>query len=133
MTADYWQKIAWREGMLLSPQHFQQAERSTNFTVGKRFDAIRRYGAGVLELEHDGEALAAGSLALIKCRAVMPDGTYLDIPNVDIAPPSYALADKFEQGMHRLGIHVAVPLERIASVNIAAQGQYQGPAHTLGS
>ena len=126
MSVDYWQKIAWREGMLLSPQHFQQTERFGQFQLRQRFAAQHRNLSGIVELEHDGGALAAGTLSLIKCKAVMPDGTFIDIPDVEKAPASYALHDKFEQGMHRLGIYLAVPIEHIGSVNIADEGRYQG-------
>ena len=66
--------IQWHEGLLLTPQHFQQ--------LSSRHEALVQYGTsliapfcwGVRRLKHDNVALPAGKLRVLELEAVMPDG-----------------------------------------------------------
>jgi len=81
-------RIAWKEGMLLAPQHFQQTERARDASVQLRIGGAHPLAWGILELTLDEIALRSGRVSVQRCRAVLPDGTTLDAPDVDPVPPS---------------------------------------------
>ena len=66
--------IQWHEGLLLTPQHFQQ--------LSSRHEALVQYGTslfapfcwGVRRFKHDEVGLPAGKLRVLELEAVMPDG-----------------------------------------------------------
>src|SRR5689334_23398034 len=66
--------IQWHEGLLLTPQHFQQ--------LASRHEALVRYGTsmvapfswGVRRFKHHQISLTDGKLRLLELEAVMPDG-----------------------------------------------------------
>ena len=66
--------IEWHEGMLLTPQHFQQftarAELLTHFMRSQ----TGCYAWGVLSLKFDETALGGGIVRILNIEAIMPDG-----------------------------------------------------------
>jgi type VI secretion system protein ImpJ len=66
--------IQWHEGLLLTPQHFQQ--------LSSRHEALVQYGTslvapfcwGVRRLKYDRVSLTAGKFRVLQLEAVMPDG-----------------------------------------------------------
>ena len=84
-------KVAWKDGMFLLPQHFQQAERSLEAALRTQLLAPRPLGWGVLELAINEQAIREGRCAIERCRAVLPDGTPVDIPGTDPAPAAVPL------------------------------------------
>jgi type VI secretion system protein ImpJ len=66
--------IQWHEGLLLTPQHFQQ--------LSSRHEALVQYGTsliapfcwGVRRFKHHAISLPAGKFRLLELEAVMPDG-----------------------------------------------------------
>src|SRR4026208_2534070 len=66
--------IQWHEGLLLTPQHFQQ--------LTSRHDALVQYGTsliapfcwGVRRFKYDNVGLPGGKLRVLELEAVMPDG-----------------------------------------------------------
>ncbi len=84
-------KVAWKDGMFLLPQHFQQAERSLEAALRTQVLGPRPLGWGVLELAINETAITEGRVEIERCRAIMPDGTAVDIPGADPAPPAATL------------------------------------------
>ncbi|MBK1667141.1 type VI secretion system-associated protein [Rhodovibrio sodomensis] len=72
--------VQWYEGMLLSPQHFQQHARQQEALVAYRLDAVSRYAWGIREVSVDGEALKSGRVIVRQLEAVMPDGLTVQHP-----------------------------------------------------
>ena len=72
-------KVAWEEGALLLPQHFQQADRYQEALVAARVEAVEPLSWGVLRVEFDVRALAQGALVLTAFEGVLPDGSPLHI------------------------------------------------------
>ena len=72
--------VQWYEGMLLSPQHFQQHARQQEALVAYRVDTLARFGWGVREVSVDGEALKSGRVIVRQLEAVMPDGLPVQHP-----------------------------------------------------
>lgn len=66
--------IQWHEGLLLTPQHFQQ--------LASRHEALVQYGTsliapfcwGVRRFKHHAISLPAGKLRVLELEAIMPDG-----------------------------------------------------------
>lgn len=66
--------VQWHEGMLLSPQHFQQADLRNQALQGYMGLVAAPYGWGVRRLRINEAALMAGRFAVTDLEAVMPDG-----------------------------------------------------------
>jgi type VI secretion system protein ImpJ len=66
--------VGWYEGMLLAPQHFQQAHLQAEQLLGYHLAALSPYHWGVRRLVLDCAALHGGTLMVQELEAVMPDG-----------------------------------------------------------
>ena len=79
--------VHWAEGLFLQPQHlqrFQQNVAHDNYTL---FALHQPYPYGVIELELNEDALSEQRVEVTKLKAVLSDGTLLDVPhNATIAP-----------------------------------------------
>jgi type VI secretion system protein ImpJ len=68
-------RIQWHEGMLLSPQHFQQASSRLDSLVAWHTLLAAPFSWGVRRLKFDTGLLPAGILRVLQLEAIMPDGT----------------------------------------------------------
>lgn len=104
-------RVAWKDGMVLLPQHFQQAERAADASLSLRLEALGHPGWGVLQLAFREDSLAQGSLELTRCGAILPDGTSISIPDIDAPPPIRRL----ELPADKAGVEVflTLPLVRL--------------------
>lgn len=76
--------IQWYEGMLLSPQHFQQHDRRWHQLLGYHLQHLSPHHWGVEILKFDPVTLPTGLLRLLELEAIMPDGlvlSFLAAPN----------------------------------------------------
>lgn len=67
--------IQWHDGMLLSPQHFQEADRRSERLLAYHLENASRYHRGVLRLDLDLARLVSGIFRVVEAEAIMPDGT----------------------------------------------------------
>jgi type VI secretion system protein ImpJ len=67
-------RIQWHEGMLLSPQHFQQESARVDSLLAWHGLASNPQAWGIRRLEIDENLLATGLLRVLALEAVMPDG-----------------------------------------------------------
>ena len=67
-------RIQWHEGMLLSPQHFQQESARIDQLIAWQCLAADPMAWGVRRLQIDENQLAGGLLRVLQLEAVMPDG-----------------------------------------------------------
>ncbi len=72
------QPVQWFEGMLLSPQHFQQNNNYFEQLMFHQLQRVTPYFFGALELYFDQSAMADQRLLVQKVHAVMTDGTVID-------------------------------------------------------
>jgi type VI secretion system protein ImpJ len=79
-------RVAWREGLFLRPQHFQQQDRYIDALVRVRTATLRPYPWGVSSLQVNSSLLSLGKFAVERCAGAMPDGTPFSLPE-DAAPP----------------------------------------------
>ncbi|WP_457593509.1 type VI secretion system baseplate subunit TssK [Hydrogenimonas sp.] len=85
-------RVAWREGLFIRPQHFQQTCYSVTdeFMLRSRMDGPNRWG--LFELSIDTPLLSAGKFSLSNISGVLPDGTifghgdFVKRPTLDILP-----------------------------------------------
>ena len=71
------QAIQWHEGMLLSPQHFQQSSWRQEMLVQYSMLLTAPYGWGVRRLALDTKLLPGGTVRVLDLEAVLPDGTLI--------------------------------------------------------
>lgn len=70
--------IQWHEGMLLTPDHFQQMNARQEMLVGYGL-ACFPYQWGVRRFDWDANLLASGLLSVTELEAVMPDGLVVTV------------------------------------------------------
>lgn len=106
--------IQWHEGMLLAPQHFQQADQRSEGLVQFHARVASPFHWGVRRLAFDPRSLSSGVLEVLEIEAILPDGTLVVDPptpeerlSVDLAGPAAAL-----KGRGVLTVHLAVPARR---------------------
>jgi type VI secretion system protein ImpJ len=105
-------KVVWSEGMLLTPQHFQQWDRHYEGLIAERFRTHDPFAWGITTLDMDRDGLANGRFTLLQCTVVMPDGLIIDIPELDGAPSTRTFTDLFLPTMESLNVYLGIPVER---------------------
>ncbi len=83
--------VQWFEGMLLSPQHFQQNNRHLQQLMQHQLTRENPYFWGVSELAINEAGVATHALEVEKVSAVMPDGTIVQHA-VDLKDPQQQLS-----------------------------------------
>jgi type VI secretion system protein ImpJ len=66
--------IEWHEGMLLTPQHFQQFAERNELLAQIMHSRAGGFAWGVLNLKIDEAALAGGVVRVLELEAILPDG-----------------------------------------------------------
>lgn len=102
--------VQWSEGMLLSPQHFQQNDIHAQALLHQRFTGAVPYGWGLRHLRIDPVRLADGIVCVHECDAVMPDGLPL-VYRATHAASSLAVDVKkhFEGDAKSVRVYLAIP------------------------
>jgi type VI secretion system protein ImpJ len=114
------QKVIWSEGLFLTPQHFQQWDRYYEDLVNSRVRVFSAFMWGAEELRFNEEALANGVFEVLRCRAILPDGLPVDIPDVDSPPPSRTFTPHFPPDSERMDVFLAIPTVRPNSASVAS-------------
>src|SRR6516165_3409315 len=79
--------VHWFEGMFLSPQHLQAADRHTLRGLQEVEDWYNPFAWGLRSVEINQAARANFMVDLQSCEARFPDGTHLSIPiDATVAP-----------------------------------------------
>jgi type VI secretion system protein ImpJ len=108
-------RVAWREGMFLRPQHFQQQDRFFEMQLRGRAAALQPYGWGLLSIKFSEGLLALGKIGIEKCIGVFPDGTQFSIPG-DFAPPEpLSISDDIRDAI----VYLSLPLQQVGSIEFA--------------
>lgn len=121
-----YRRVVWNEGMLVGPHHFQQSDNYHEGLLNARLSSLVPYGWGVLDLQVSRDAVANGSFELVRCRAVLPDGLLVDVPQTDVAPPARPIAPHFDPEADHLDVYLAVPAQRAGAANFQANGGAAG-------
>lgn len=114
--------IQWSEGMLLSPQHFQQQTLRFEHQLHHLMAQLSPFYWGILNLEIDPEKLVSGVFQVKSMEAVMPDG--LSILYESGNDPDLKINLKqFEKFMAEkpITIYLAVPIRKPQAANPYAE------------
>jgi type VI secretion system protein ImpJ len=124
MTMKVADKVAWSEGVLLRPQHFQQADRYHESLVAARLDALDALNWGALHIELDERALQQGAISLTAFEGIMPDGTpvLLDAQSAQTAPKQRPLEPHFPPAQAGVLVYLAIRDERSGVANYSEDG-----------
>ena len=117
-----YRKIVWNEGMLLTPHHFQQWDNYYEDLLDSRIRSIKPFEYGILDLQINREAIANGNFQIINCRAVLPDGLMLNVPDTEAVPDLRPVGDHFHPEAERLGVHLAIPAKKKGEAKFQANG-----------
>jgi type VI secretion system protein ImpJ len=117
------QKVLWSEGLFLTPHHFQQWDRYHEDLLNFRIRALTIFMWGVDEVKFNEEALENGGFEIVRCRAVMPDGLPVEVPDIDIPPPARTFTELFPPAGDRLDVFLAIPVTRPGAANVAGNGE----------
>ena len=117
-----YRKIVWNEGMLLTPHHFQQWDNYYDDLLTSRVASVAPYEYGVLDLQVNNEAIANGNFQITRCRAVLPDGLMINVPDTEAVPDLRPVGDHFKAESERLGVHLAIPAAKRGEANYQASG-----------
>ena len=102
-------RVAWREGQFLRPQHFQQADRAVDWRLNLRAGLLRPYAWGLAELVIDEDLASLGKFAIIRARGTLPDGTAFAIPDELPPPPPLDVPEDTRDAIVYLTLPAAQP------------------------
>lgn len=117
------ERIEWHEGMLLSPQHFQQLSSRLDSLVGWQTLAAAPFSWGVRRLVFDNGLLPTGLLRVLELEAILPDGTAVQYSasNPEHGVLELSLAHYAEQMSNEpLNIYLTLPIASPARPRSAA-------------
>lgn len=124
--------VLWHEGMLLAPQHFQQASLRGEALVQYRVNAAAPFAWGVRHLAVEPRLLAEGTFRVVELEAILPDGVVAFVREGRDRPLEVDLAPYEAQA--RAGgvtVHLAVPAARRegepAAGQLARYDRVEGP------
>jgi type VI secretion system protein ImpJ len=106
MNRKHYDRVIWREGMLISPQHLQQQELFEEQVLQARLAAATPYSWGVQSVEFDAGALKSGRLELTRFEGVLPDGLAL---YGKVSVPSRTIGDHFPTTAKLLEVSLGIP------------------------
>ena len=84
-------RVIWKEGLSIAPQHFQQQQRYIDYSISSKFEATANYGYGFSHIQLDQELLKLGRIGITEAIGIMPDGTLFEIPYQDCLPQPLAI------------------------------------------
>lgn len=119
-------QVHWHEGMFLSPQHFQQADRAHQVHLAQVLRAVSGFAYGVQHLEIDAQALAAGDIALLSGDGIFPDGTPFCFVDPNELPLSRPIAEHLGANDSRIAVYLALPTTPPGAVACAPDGRHDG-------
>jgi len=121
-------RVVWSEGMLVSPQHLQQADLYHERLLNQRLAALAPQTWGIVALDLDQGALGADQLRVSHFVGILPDGLHLAFAAGDAeAPASRPIGSHFPAAQATLEVFLAVPKERDGVASVAAENPGDDP------
>lgn len=108
-------RVAWREGMFLRPQHFQAQDRFIEAYVAARHDWTQPYSWGFSEIEVDQGLAELGQFAIKSAKGIMPDGTPFSIPADQPSPEPVAISPQVRDSV----IYLTLPPRQSGAVEFS--------------
>lgn len=69
------QRVVWKEGLFMRPQHFQQNDRHFSYELMTRTKELASNAWGLFDMDIDKHHLGSGKIVLNNASGIMPDGT----------------------------------------------------------
>lgn len=114
------QKVVWSEGLLMAPQHLQQQDYYHHALLCDRLDALSPFNWGVLRVEINQQALAAGQVQLAAFEGILPDGVVLSLDRQHVElPAGRMIGQHFAHAATHLDVYLGLPEERDGVDNYA--------------
>ena len=101
--------VLWREGLFLTPQHFQAADRYQQWLSWFYAGRLQPFGWGVVQLEIDAAAVANWQFSVNRVEAIMRDGTPVDAPAVDHLPQARPFRELLPPSRPALEVYLGLP------------------------
>ena len=120
--------VVWSEGLFLTPQLFQQADRYRDNLMQFRLNALSPFFWGLAELEIDQESLKTGSLGIVRCNGVMPDGLPVQIPGEENIPDVRVIKPFFAPSAESMDVFLTIPAIRSDTINVHLENGASGRA-----
>lgn len=111
-------KVVWSEGMFLTPQLFQQADRYYESVVHFSRRAGEPFPWGLVAFEIDADRLVNGDFGLVRAVGVMPDGLPVRVPDHDPVPDSRSVKSHFSPSVDAIDVYLAIPTLRPQAMNV---------------
>jgi type VI secretion system protein ImpJ len=115
-------RIVWNEGLFLSPQHFQQWDLFHEAEGIERVAVTTPHPWGVYTLDLDREDLARGVFRVLSARGLFPNGTSFRVPEIDPAPASLPVKDRFDLRSETIDVFLGLPSRRSGWPNCLVPG-----------
>ncbi len=124
-------RVQWHEGLFLTPQHLQQAERHGEHRLRKVLGALHPYTVGFSRLDLDRDALGTDRIALATVAGILPDGTAFSAPAPENLPDAREVGSRLAPGTDRLLVYLATPTARPGAPVVASLDGSRVPASPL--
>jgi type VI secretion system protein ImpJ len=118
--------VVWTEGLFLTPQLFQQADRYRENLLQFRLKSISPFFWGATRVEIDSEGLPNGFFTLHRFSGVMPDGLAAQIPEQDTVPEVRSVKSSFAPSSEKLDVFLAIPANHADSPNFHLENGAKG-------
>ena len=119
--------VRWREGMFLRPHHLQHYDRYLESREIGYLHAIDHYGWGLLRLEIEEDSLDNYMLNIRSVRAVLHDGTFIEMPG-NARVPSRQIDKKAAEVGRTLDIALGIRTHDERRPQAAPEGEAPGTA-----
>jgi type VI secretion system protein ImpJ len=126
------QRVVWSEGMLVSPQHFQQQDYYHESLLEERLRALWPSAWGVLELSMDSNALGENLVSIKLLRAILPSGQLLElVEGSPETPKARGVPATFASTATSLDVYLALPAEKQSGRNFSGSDGVERPRYGL--
>ena len=120
--------VYWEEGLFLTPQHFQAADRHFRRGLQEVEDWFHPYNWGIRTIEFEAKNVSKYVFVLRQCEARFPDGTRLVVgKGCDVPSLSLNLRNAFPKGKTETTIFLAVPSFHLGEKNVEDKASSRGP------
>lgn len=111
--------IQWHEGMLLRPQHFQQADRRVEQLFAYHLNVTSSHPWGIVRFVYDGAAIVTGTLRVLALEAILPDGLLISFHQAQGEDLSLKL-DPYQEDLKSkpMTVYVTIPEYRAGKANV---------------
>lgn len=118
----YLSRVVWSEGMYLGPHHFQVQNRYFEDSI--RFSTANLWFEpwGLVGLKLDAEALQNGTVNIVHCRGIFPDGMPFHMPESDAVPQPRSVEGHFPRSGDGVVVSLGVPARKTDGLNCVPPG-----------